>query len=268
VVRRRPIALTIAGVDSSGGAGVAADLKTFEAHGVWGTAAVTAATAQNTLGVQATEAVSPELVRAQMVSVAVDLSVDAAKTGMLATAEIVDTVAATVAELGIGPLVVDPVLLSGHGDPLLEPAGIEAMKERLFPLASVVTPNIAEAAALTGRPVEERETMVAAARAIAELGPDVVLVTGGHLEGDDSPDCLFASGEVRWLESPRIRTDDTHGGGCVLSAALCAELARGMEPVDACVAAKHFAERAIAAGVALGAGTGPVDPGWERSLEG
>jgi hydroxymethylpyrimidine/phosphomethylpyrimidine kinase len=268
VVRRRPVALTIAGSDSSGGAGVAADLKTFEAHGVWGTAAVTAVTAQNTLGVQAWEAVSPELVRAQMASVAVDLSVDAAKTGMLATAEIVEVVAATVAELGIGPLVVDPVLVSGHGDRLLDAEGIDALKERLFPLASVVTPNIGEAAALTGRPVEERVTMVAAARAIAELGPDVVLVTGGHLEGDDSPDCVFAGGEVRWLESPRIRTRDTHGGGCVLSAALCAELARGMEPLDACVAAKRFAERAIAAGVAMGSGTGPVDPGWGRGLEG
>src|SRR5207253_11101492 len=172
-------------------------------------------TAQNTLGVQAWEAVSPELVRAQMASVAVDLSVDAAKTGMLATAAIVEVVAATVAELGIGPLVVDPVLVSGQGDRLLDAEGIDVMKERLFPLASVVTPNIGEAATLTGRPVEDRVTMVAAARAIAELGPDVVLVTGGHLESDDSPDCVFADGEVRWLESPRIRTRDTHGGGCV-----------------------------------------------------
>jgi len=267
-VTPRPTALTIAGVDSSGGAGVAADLKTFEAHGVWGTAAVTAVTAQNTIGVQASEAVSPELVRAQVASVVADLGVRAAKTGILATADTVAVVAETVRQFGISPLVVDPVLVSGHGDPLLELDGIDLLRERLLPLAAVVTPNLAEAAALAQQTVEDRAGMESAARAIAGLGPGVVLVTGGHLGADTSPDCLFAGGgEIRWLEGRRIETRHHHGSGCVLSAAVCAELARGMEPVDACVAAKRFVEKAIEAGVAMGSGTGPVDPGWERRLD-
>jgi hydroxymethylpyrimidine/phosphomethylpyrimidine kinase len=258
------VALSVAGVDSSGGAGVAADLKTFEAHGVWGAVAVTAVTAQNTLGVQASEAVSPELVRAQVASVAADLGIRATKTGMLATAETVTVVADTVRQLGLAPLVVDPVMLSGHGDQLLDVDGVEMLRERLLPLATVVTPNLAEAAALADQAVDDRAGMEAAARAIAALGAEVVLVTGGHLAGDASPDCLLAGGEVRWLDGRRIDTHHHHGSGCVLSAAVCAELARGMEPVDACVAAKRFVERAIEAGLALGSGTGPVNPGWER----
>ncbi|MEA2685033.1 MAG: hydroxymethylpyrimidine/phosphomethylpyrimidine kinase [Actinomycetota bacterium] len=266
---RRPVALTIAGTDSSGGAGVGADLKTFEAHGVWGTAAITAVTAQNTLGVQAFEAVTPELVRAQIASVAADLGVDAAKTGMLASAEVVEAVAHTVAELGVGPLVVDPVLVSKHGDRLLAADAVDALRTLLLPLATVLTPNLPEAEALVGFPVRTRADMEAAARALLELGPYVVLVKGGHLAGADgdrgSPDCLLAAdapdGPV-WLEGARLPGRHTHGTGCVLSAAIAAELARGMEPADACVAAKRFVERAIAAGVALGSGVGPVDPGW------
>lgn len=264
--RRRPVALTIAGSDSGGGAGIAADLKTFEAHRVWGTVAVAAVTAQNTLGVQAWEAVSPELVRLQVASVAADIGVDAAKTGMLATAAAVDAVARVVAELGVRPLVVDPVGASGQGQRLLTPEGVEAVRDLLLPLAAVVTPNLAEAAALTGRPVRTRGDMESAALALVALGPSVVMVTGGHLEdGTGSPDVVVtAAGDVGWLEGPRLAARHTHGTGCVLSAAICAELARGMEPADACVAAKRFVERAIAAGVALGAGTGPVDPGWAR----
>ena len=264
----RPVALTIAGVDSAGGAGIAADLKTFEAHGVWGAAAVTAVTAQNTIGVQASEAVSPELVRAQVASVAADIGVRAAKTGMLARAETVSVVAETVRQLGVAPLVVDPVLVSGHGDVLLELDGIDLLRDRLLPLATVVTPNLAEAAALADQAVDDKAGMEAAARAIAAMGPEVVLVTGGHLGGHASPDCLLAGGELRWLEGRRIETRSHHGSGCVLSAAVCAELARGMEPVDACVAAKRFVERAIEAGLTLGSGTGPVDPGWERYASG
>jgi hydroxymethylpyrimidine/phosphomethylpyrimidine kinase len=270
-VRRRPVALTIAGTDSGGGAGVAADLKTFEAHGVWGAAAITAVTAQNTLGVQAFEAVTPELVRAQIASVAADLGVDAAKTGMLASAAIVEAVAATVTELGVGPLVVDPVLVSKHGDRLLAPDAVDAIRILLLPLATVLTPNLPEAEALVGFAVRDRAGMEAAARALLELGPEVVLVKGGHLAvdgGGTSPDCLLAAdasdGPV-WLEGVRIPGRHTHGTGCVLSAAIAAELARGMDPADACAAAKRFVERAIAAGVALGSGVGPVDPGWARS---
>jgi hydroxymethylpyrimidine/phosphomethylpyrimidine kinase len=263
---KRPVALTIAGVDSGGGAGIVADAKTFEAHGVWATVAVAAVTAQNTLGVQVTESVSSELVRAQIASVAADIGVQAAKTGMLATAETVTVVADTVRQFGIRPLVVDPVLVSGHGDALIDLDGVEALRERLLPLATVVTPNLAEAAALADQAVGDRAGMEAAARAIAARGAEVVLVTGGHLGGETSPDCLLADGEVRWLEAPRLDAPSHHGSGCVLSAAICAELARGMEPVDACVAAKRFVQRALEAGLALGSGTGPVDPGWARAL--
>ncbi len=263
---RPRVALTIAGSDSSGGAGIVADLKTFAAHGVWGTVALTAVTAQNTLGVQAFDPVTPELVRAQIASVAVDLGVDAAKTGMLASAEVVETVCQTVAELGVGPLVVDPVLVSKHGDRLLAPDAVALVRDRLLPLATVVTPNLPEAEALVGFAVHDRDGMEAAARALLELGPEVVLVKGGHLGGDASPDCLMEAGatEPIWLEGARIAGRHTHGTGCVLSAAICAELARGMEPADACVAAKRFVEKAIAAGVALGSGVGPVNPGWRE----
>ena len=262
------MALTIAGTDSGGGAGVVADLKTFEAHGVWGTAAITAVTAQNTLGVQAFEAVTPELVRAQIASVAADFGVDAAKTGMLASAEVVEAVATTVAQLGVGPLVVDPVLVSKHGDRLLAPDAVDAVRTLLLPLATVLTPNLPEAEALVGFPVRTRADMESAAQALVEMGPEVVLVKGGHLaDGERSPDCLLvadaADGPV-WLDGPRLPGRHTHGTGCVLSAAIAAELARGMEPADACVAAKRFVERAIGAGVALGSGVGPVDPGWDR----
>ena len=265
---RRPVALTIAGSDSAGGAGIEADLKAFEAHGVWGAAAVTAVTAQNSLGVQASEGVSAELVRAQMASVASDFRVDAAKTGMLVDADTTMTVAQTVGQLGIRPLVVDPVLVSSHGDALLDLDGIDVLREHLLPLATVVTPNLAEAAVLAQQTVDGRDTMEDAAAAIGAHGPPVVLVTGGHLLGDSSPDCLYVEGHIRWLESPRLPVVHNHGSGCVLSASICAELARGMEPADACVAAKRFTERALAAGFRLGSGIGPVDPGWRRYARG
>src|SRR5438309_5984412 len=199
-----------------------------------------------------------------MASVAADLGVQATKTGMLATADTVRVVAETVRQFGLRPLVVDPVLVSGHGDVLLELDGVELLRDLVLPLTTVVTPNLAEAAALADQAVEDRSAMESAARAIATRGAEVVMVTGGHLAGDDAPDCVVAGGDVRWLEARRIHAPHHHGSGCVLSAAICAELARGMEPVDACVAAKRFVERAIAAGLALGSGTGPVDPGWER----
>ena len=263
---RPPVALTIAGTDSGGGAGVAADLKTFAAHGVWGTCAVVAVTAQNTVGVQAFDVVSPHLVKAQVHSVASDIGVDAAKTGMLASAELVRAVAAAVAENGISPLVVDPVLVSKHGDSLLADDAVDALREHLLPLATVVTPNLPEAARLVGFAVEDRAGMEAAGRALVGLGPAVALVKGGHLGGDSSPDCLVVAGAAApvWLEGARIPGRHTHGTGCVLSAAVCAGLARGMDPADACVAARHFCQGAIAAGVDLGAGVGPVDPDWQR----
>ena len=263
---RPPVALTVAGSDSGGGAGIAADLKTFEAHGVWGTCAIVAVTAQNTLGVEGFETLSPALVRRQITSVAADIGVDAAKTGMLATAELVSAVAAAVGDAGIGRLVVDPVFVSKHDDTLLADDAVGAIREELLPLATVVTPNLPEAARLAGFPVEDRAGMEEAARTLVGLGVDVALVKGGHLGGETSPDCVLAAGgQPMWLEASRLPGRHTHGTGCVLSAAIAAEVAKGMEPVDACVAAKRFVERAVAAGVELGAGVGPVNPGWERS---
>ena len=263
------MALTIAGSDSSGGAGIVADLKTFEAHGVWGTVALTAVTAQNTLGVQAVETLTPEMVRAQIASVVADVGVDAAKTGMLGSAEVVAEVARTVVEFGVRPLVVDPVMVASTGGRLLDPDAVEAVVRHLLPHAAVVTPNLAEASALVGFDVTDRPTMERAARALGQMGPQVVLVKGGHLAGDASPDCMLAAGEIVWLEGPRLPDGGAHGSGCVLAAAICAELARGMEPADACVAAKRFVARAIEAGSALGAGVVPVEPAWEaRQTEG
>jgi len=264
VTARPPVALTIAGTDSGGGAGVAADLKTFEAHGVWGTCAVVAVTAQNTVGVQAFETMSPDLVRAQVASVASDIGVDAAKTGMLASAELVSAVAAAVREAGIARLVVDPVLMSKHGSSLLADDAVDTLRAELLPLATVVTPNLPEAARLVGFAVEDRAAMEAAGWALVEMGPSVAFVKGGHLGGGQSPDCLVVAGSatVVWIEGRRVPTLHTHGTGCVLSAAICAELARGMDASDACVAARHFCARSISAGVALGSGVGPVNPGW------
>lgn len=257
-------ALTIAGTDSGGGAGITADLKTFEAHGVWGACAVVAVTAQNTIGVHAFETLPPELVRAQILAVAGDLGVAAAKTGMLASAELVRTVASAVAEAGIAPLVVDPVFVSKHGDTLLADDAVQALLDDLLPLATVVTPNLPEASRLVGVEVADREGMVLAAERLAATGVQVVMVKGGHLEGDRSPDLVHAGGRAIWLEGPRLPGRHTHGTGCTLSAAIAAELARGMDPVDACVAAKRFVERAITAGLPLGSGVGPVNPGWAR----
>ena len=259
------VALSIAGTDSGGGAGIFADLKTFEAHGVWGTAAVVAVTAQNTLGVHGVQTIAPATVTAQIEAVVADIGVDAAKTGMLATAELVSAVAGVAPR----PLVVDPVFVSKHGDTLLVDDAVRALREELVPRATVVTPNLPEASVLLGAEITDRAGMQAAAEALLLLGAEVVMVKGGHLEGDRSDDLVLAQGgEPLWLEAPRLAARHTHGTGCVLSAAITAELARGMEPVDACVAAKQFVTRAIAAGVDLGSGVGPVNPGWERDVRG
>lgn len=263
-----PVALTIAGSDSGGGAGIVADLKTFEALGAWGTTALVAVTAQNTLGVQAFETLPPALVRAQIESVATDLGVDAAKTGMLASAELVATVAAAVRDFGVPNLVIDPVFVSKHGDTLLADDAIGALRDELLPLATVVTPNLPEASGLVGFEVVDRAGMVQCAKELLALGVrQVVLVKGGHLDdGQQSPDCLLAAGaaDPLWLEGERIPGRHTHGTGCVLSAAITAELARGRSAEEACITGKRFVERAIAAGLELGAGVGPVNPGWAR----
>jgi hydroxymethylpyrimidine/phosphomethylpyrimidine kinase len=264
-----PVAMTIAGSDSGGGAGIVADLKTFEALEVWGTTALVAVTAQNTLGVQAFETLPPELVRAQIESVVSDIGVDAAKTGMLASTELVSAVAAAVRDLAVPNLVVDPVFVSKHGDTLLADDAIGALRDELLPLATVVTPNLPEASALVGFAVDDRDSMVQCAQELLAAGVAAVLVKGGHLgDGAASPDCLLLAGASEsdpiWLEGDRIAGRHTHGTGCVLSAAITAELARGRRPEEACRTAKRFVERAIAAGLELGAGVGPVNPGWAR----
>ncbi|MHB8669986.1 MAG: bifunctional hydroxymethylpyrimidine kinase/phosphomethylpyrimidine kinase [Acidimicrobiales bacterium] len=274
---RRPVALSIAGTDSGGGAGIVADVRTFASLGAWPAVAVTAVTAQNTLGVGAVELIPPAHVRRQIEAVARDLGVDAAKTGMLAGAPTVEEVARAVVDLGPWPLVVDPVLVSSHGEALLDGEGLTAVRELLLPLAEIVTPNLAEAAALLGgpagspAPASTRAEMRDAATALAALGPRAVLVTGGHLEDPGSPDCLVLDGRVEWLEGGGRRAEGgTHGTGCVLSAALAAGLANGAGTLEAAQAAKRFVVRAISAGAALagfGSGVGPVDPGVGRDGE-
>jgi hydroxymethylpyrimidine/phosphomethylpyrimidine kinase len=263
-----PVALTIAGSDSGGGAGIVADLKTFEALGAWGTTALVAVTAQNTLGVQAFETLPPALVRAQIESVVTDIGVDAAKTGMLASAELVVAVAAAIRDFAVPNLVVDPVFVSKHGDTLLADDAVEALRTELLPLARVVTPNLPEASALVGFEVGDRDAMVQCAKELLASGVGAVLVKGGHLpDGGGSPDCFLALGHADpvWIEGRRIAGRHTHGTGCVLSAAITAELARGRDAEVACHTAKRFVEAAIAGGLELGAGVGPVNPGWGRS---
>jgi len=257
----RPRALTIAGSDSGGGAGIQADLKTFAALGVYGMTAVTAVTVQNTLGVTGYEELSPATVADQIRAVATDIGVDAAKTGMLASVDIVTAVAEAVEECGIPNLVIDPVFMSKHGHALLAEDAVEALAVRLLPLAALVTPNLPEAAGLVGFAVETPEDMRRAAEAILALGPRAVLVKGGHLAGP--ADDLFAEGErFEWIRGERLDTAHTHGTGCVLSSAIAGYLALGSDLSDAVRAGKAFVTEAIRHALAIGGGIGPVDPGW------
>jgi hydroxymethylpyrimidine/phosphomethylpyrimidine kinase len=260
-----PVALTVAGSDSGGGAGIAADLRTFAAHGVWGTCAVAAVTAQNTVGVQAVEVLSARMVTAQMAAVAADMGVGATKTGMLGDAAVVEAVAAAVVEWDLHPLVVDPVAVATTGAALLSPDGVAALRRLLLPLADLVTPNLAEAATLAGwsEPPTDREGMERVAGAVLAFGPAAVLVTGGHLPGPDAPDLLLrrvTPTETVWLPGRRLDSRHTHGTGCVLSAAITARLARGETLLQAVEGAKAFVTAAVAAGVELGAGAGAVNP--------
>jgi hydroxymethylpyrimidine/phosphomethylpyrimidine kinase len=257
----RPRVLSIAGSDSGGGAGIQADLKTFSALGVYGMTAVTAVTVQNTKGVSGFEAVSPRTVGEQIRAVATDIGVDAAKTGMLASAEIVLAVADAIAETRIPNLVVDPVFLSKHGHALLAEDAVDALRARILPLATLVTPNLPEAAGLAGFRVDTPDRMREAAEAILAMGPTAVLVKGGHLEGADRADDLFLDGrELRWLEGERVDTPNTHGTGCVLSAAIAAFLGLGDDLARAVDRGKAVVTGAIRHALEIGQGIGPVDP--------
>lgn len=261
-VRRRPIALTIAGSDSSGGAGIQADLKTFSALGVYGASVITAITAQNTQGVQAVFGLPRDIVAAQMTSVAADLAVGAIKTGMLADRGTVETVADGLAAFGAVPVVVDPVMVATSGDVLLAPDAIEAVRTRLIPAATLITPNRDEAACLLdASPASSLDEMEAQGRALLGLGARAVLVKGGHAKGQDATDILvLPSGSLRFAK-PRIATQNTHGTGCTLAAAAAAGLALGESLPSAVERAKSYVWGAISAGrdLAIGQGRGPVD---------
>jgi hydroxymethylpyrimidine/phosphomethylpyrimidine kinase len=258
-----PIALTIAGSDSSGGAGIQADLKTFAACGVYGTSAVTAITAQNSLGVTAWEPVSTELVIAQIEAVASDLPPNAVKTGMLATTAIVEAVGAAIASLALPNLVVDPVMIATGGARLLEDDAVAAMIAELLPQAEVVTPNIPEAALLAGCAIVGLDGMWTAARRIRTLGPRVVVVKGGHLAPtNDAVDVVCTKDQEFELRGPRLRTPHTHGTGCTFASAIAAHLARGDAVVDAVRSARAYVDGAIRSAPGLGRGHGPLNHFW------
>jgi hydroxymethylpyrimidine/phosphomethylpyrimidine kinase len=257
-----PTALTIAGSDSGGGAGIQADLKTFLACRVHGMSAITAVTVQNSLGVSGFYELPPHAVAEQIESVATDIGVGAAKTGMLASAAIIEAAADTVRRLGISPFVVDPVAASQHGDALLRPDALAALRDRILPLATVATPNLGEVRLLTGIDVHDPSDMRDAARALFDLGPQWVLVKGGHLPGGDAVDVLYDGASFAELVSPRFDTEHTHGSGDTLAAAICAALARGLSVEDAVRFGKRFIAGAIEHGFPLGAGLGPVGHFW------
>ncbi len=255
-------ALTIAGSDSGGGAGIQADLKTFSAYGIHGTTAITAITAQNTLGVQRVFVLPGEFVRSQIESVMDDIGADAVKTGMLPDPEIVEIVASCVRRYGIENLVVDPVMVAQSGDSLSSREAALPMRELLLPLALLVTPNIPEAEALTGLKIDDLEDMKSAAAAIHDIGVRNVLIKGGHLEGDNAGCDLFSDGGDPLFLWPIKMTErrDIHGTGCSLSAAIAAGLAKGMSLVRSVEAAKEFITRSIVSAYPIGRGVMPVNP--------
>ena len=255
------IAVTIAGSDSGGGAGIQADLTTFSALEVYGASVITALTAQNTVGVQGIHDVPTDFIAAQMDSVFSDLKVDAVKIGMLSQARVIETVAAGIERHGLHHVVLDPVMIAASGDRLLAPDAIEALRRLLIPLAELVTPNLPEAAALLDEPVAtDEETMLAQGRRILAMGPRAVLIKGGHAEGAESVDLLIEPTNVHRFAAPRIATKNTHGTGCTLSSAITAGLAKGLSLHPAVEAAKTYVSAAIGASreLEIGRGSGPV----------
>jgi hydroxymethylpyrimidine/phosphomethylpyrimidine kinase len=256
-------ALTIAGSDSGGGAGIQADLKTFAALGVYGTSAITALTAQNTERVTRVFGVPPDMIVAQIDAVADDIAVDAVKTGMLATPEIVDAVASALAVRAFPHVVVDPVMVAKSGDRLLASDAVDRVRTRLLPLATVVTPNRPEAEVLTGRPVLSAAHARDAARALHGAGARAVVIKGGHFEGDIVVNLLFDGHDFHEYATPRIATRHTHGTGCTFASAIAARLALGDTLTEAVDRATRYVAGAIAAGLPIGHGHGPVDHFWE-----
>jgi hydroxymethylpyrimidine/phosphomethylpyrimidine kinase len=256
------IVLTIAGSDSGGGAGIQADLKTFAAHGVFGASAITAVTAQNTLGVVAWQAVPSDLVTAQIEAVVGDMGVSAVKTGMLANAAIVEAVGAAIEALELPQVVVDPVMIAKGGDRLLEEDAIAAMRAELLPRAHVLTPNIPEAEVLAGMSINSFADMESAAVRIRAMGPRVVLIKGGHLEGIDSVDVACTATETFTISRRRIETRHTHGTGCTLASAIAANLALGLDDRIAIERARDYLDGAIRHAPGIGHGHGPLNHFW------
>ena len=258
-------ALTIAGSDSGAGAGIQADLKTFAAHGVYGSTAITAVTAQNTRGVTSFEALSPELIRQQIEAVVLDLGADAAKTGMLPSAAIVTAVAQAIADFDIPFVVVDPVMLAKSGDDLTDEAAVEAMKASLLPRAFVVTPNIPEAERLSGLTIASDDDRKEAARRIRSFGPSLVVIKGGHFATADIVDLLYDGREFMDFRHERVPGRHTHGTGCTFAAALTAHLAAGCSVREAIPLIQEYIAGAIRHAPELGEGSGPMNHFWKRS---
>jgi len=256
-----PIALTIAGSDSGGGAGIQADLKTFSALGVYGASVIAALTAQNTQGVRAIHDAPPDFIAAQMDAVFEDLDIRAVKIGMLSRSEVIETVAAGLQRHTAPHIVLDPVMVATSGDPLLQPDAVATLRDRLVPLAEVITPNLPEAALLAGREAARDEAaMQETAKALLDLGPKTVLLKGGHLSDGEAIDLLYDGTEIIRLAAPRVDTPNTHGTGCTLSSAVAAFLAHGKSLPEAVRAAKDYLTAALAAAdqLKVGGGHGPV----------
>jgi len=253
------VALTVAGSDSGGGAGIQADLKTFEAFGVFGTAAVTAVTVQDTVGVHGVHPVPPEVVAAQIEVVARDLHPAACKSGMLGDAATIRAVAEALAGVDVGPLVVDPVMVAASGDPLLDPCAVGCLRSDLLPLARLVTPNLDEAGMLADMSVRTETDMRAAAEVLVAEGCAAVLLKGGHLEGDEVVDLLFDGRVLREWRARKLAVGNAHGTGCTLSAAIAAGLATGLDLHDAVDRGLSYTRKAIAAAPGLGAGSTPLN---------
>lgn len=249
--------LTIAGSDTCGGAGIQADLKTFSAHGVYGMSVITAVTAQNTQGVFAVQDILPDIIAKQIEAIFEDIEVDALKIGMVSVIDTIKTIAAKLKEYQAKNIVLDPVMISKSGFALLQPDAQEALIEYLLPLATIVTPNIPEAEAITGKDIRTLQEMKEAARVISSLGPSYVLVKGGHLE-NQAIDILFDGQDFYEFEAPRLNTKNTHGTGCTLSASIASNLAKGTELVQAVEASKKYITTAIEHSLAIGKGVGPT----------
>ena len=252
-----PNVLSIAGSDPSGGAGIQADIKAISANGAFAMAAITALTAQNTQGVKAIHLVPPDFVKGQIAAIFEDIRVDAVKIGMIANVGIAAAVAQSLqAQTGI-PIVLDPVMIAKGGAALLQADAVNTLRDALLPMATLLTPNIPEAAHLLGtKPALTRAEMAAQGRALCTLGPQAVLMKGGHLDGAESPDCLTTTDDVTWFEAARTQTVNTHGTGCSLSSALAAQLAHGRTPAAATTAAKSYVANALAHADALSVGSG------------